>query len=404
MEEPIYGDEQEQQDWFIRDGEDDEEEDEYYFQENMEGIRELFSPNRGKDKSKLGPIPAPAPGVQAYNDLDLIAEEKVPPVAGRPQPSSSQADPYRQQAYSPPAPSKGQANSYSQGEGAKGYLYNIKDYATSYGDSMQLPNRDPTLNYLVAEDEDPIHKANRVTGGDYPDNKGNFQQHANANMVKGETGNLNNKGYVAQGSYYQQPATSSKGYPAEGPYYNSNSYKGYTAGDPGNPSTGNKGYTAAGSGYPSNSNNVYSVGNPGKPSTNNKGYAVGSPGYSSTSSKGYTAVGPGYQSTSNKGKHSPAQAVPGPSSYNSQNYWSSTKGIPGSFGDPDFMEYEIDFYGEKNYEYIDTDESEDLKKIFEVNRKLSESYSNDLEKMELEFDPVDYQNYDFAEVGVLDFR
>jgi hypothetical protein len=97
-------------------------------------------------------------------------------------------------------------------------------------------------------------------------------------------------------------------------------------------------------------------------------------------------------------------AVPGSSVYNSEHYWSFTKGQTAPYGDPDFNDYEIDFYGEKNYEYIDTDESEDLKKIFEVNRKLSESYSNDLEKIELEFEPVDYQNYDFTEVGVLDFR
>jgi hypothetical protein len=89
------------------------------------------------------------------------------------------------------------------------------------------------------------------------------------------------------------------------------------------------------------------------------------------------------------------------------NFWSSSKGLtkpPEAVGGLDFNDYEIDFYGEKNYEYIDTEESEDLKKIFEVNRKLGEKYSADLEKMELEFEPIDYQNYEFAEVGLLDFR
>jgi hypothetical protein len=95
-------------------------------------------------------------------------------------------------------------------------------------------------------------------------------------------------------------------------------------------------------------------------------------------------------------------------------FWSSSKGLnrppsplpydEAAASGPDLNDYEIDFYGEKNYEYIDTEESEDLEKILEMNGKLGEMYAADIDKIELEFDPVDYQNYDFVEVGVLDFR
>jgi hypothetical protein len=95
-------------------------------------------------------------------------------------------------------------------------------------------------------------------------------------------------------------------------------------------------------------------------------------------------------------------------------FWSSSKGLnrppsplpydEAAGSGPDLNDYEIDFYGEKNYEYIDTEESEDLEKILEMNGKLGEMYAADIDKIELEFDPVDYQNYDFVEVGVLDFR
>jgi hypothetical protein len=378
----IYEDEK---DWFIKStDEEGEEEEEYYVQENMDGIRELFSPN-----------------TNTYSDVKSVPKEKVPLSDGfRPDKPSNypqHVDPYRQTSYTTPNNQWKEQGIKGSGDLDKGYLYNMNDYANSYSGYYSSDNkykRDPTVSYLVADNEDSKYTLNNVHGAGHNGNNKPLGK-----KIKGEAGSINsNKEYSTEHNGYNM--NSNKAYGTVGPYLHSESNNNYPTRVTDYQS--NKGLVverpqnAFGNGY------GYSKGEDGYYSTGYNGYKGDSSGYQSTSYQQSTGAGPGQPLHGQQTTTPPA--VPGPNVYNADNYWSLTKGQTAPYGDPDFNDYEIDFYGEKNYEYIDTDESEDLKKIFEVNRKLSESYSNDLEKIELEFEPVDYQNYDFAEVGVLDFR
>jgi len=65
---------------------------------------------------------------------------------------------------------------------------------------------------------------------------------------------------------------------------------------------------------------------------------------------------------------------------------------------------DIDFYEDKNYEYIDQDEIDTVKNNFETNRKISEENSENVNKIKFNFKAVDYDNYEYEEIGILDFR
>jgi len=58
-------------------------------------------------------------------------------------------------------------------------------------------------------------------------------------------------------------------------------------------------------------------------------------------------------------------------------------------------DYFVDFYEDKNYEYIDQDDSESM--------SFDELDAN-LFKMKFDFNNIDYDNYEYEEVGVLNFR
>ena len=65
-------------------------------------------------------------------------------------------------------------------------------------------------------------------------------------------------------------------------------------------------------------------------------------------------------------------------------------------------DYEIDFYEDKNYEYIDQDHVESL-----VHHNIVNNHKMGLAFTESEnynFSPLDYNNYDYEEVGNLNFR
>merc|ERR1712079_348357 len=65
---------------------------------------------------------------------------------------------------------------------------------------------------------------------------------------------------------------------------------------------------------------------------------------------------------------------------------------------------EIDFYEDKNYEYIDQEDMPAIKLNFETNRKISEENSDKIKDVKFNFKPIDYDNYEYEEVGILNFR
>jgi len=71
--------------------------------------------------------------------------------------------------------------------------------------------------------------------------------------------------------------------------------------------------------------------------------------------------------------------------------------------DTDDFDYDVDFYVDNNYEYIDTEEVNTLQDLFERNRLLNDKHSEDIDKIDFDFEQVDYGNYDYIEPGVLDF-
>lgn len=70
----------------------------------------------------------------------------------------------------------------------------------------------------------------------------------------------------------------------------------------------------------------------------------------------------------------------------------------------DFQDdYDFDFYEDKNYEYIDQDdEASEMKKNFIINHKIGYDFNDS--KNDFHFEPLDYSNYDYVEVGNLNFR
>ena len=62
-----------------------------------------------------------------------------------------------------------------------------------------------------------------------------------------------------------------------------------------------------------------------------------------------------------------------------------------------------DFYDDKNYEYIDDVDVEKIKLNLENNRKISSP--DDLPPgLSFDFKPIDYDDYEFEEVGILNFN
>ena len=59
-----------------------------------------------------------------------------------------------------------------------------------------------------------------------------------------------------------------------------------------------------------------------------------------------------------------------------------------------------DFYDEKNYEYIDDVDVEKIKLNIQSNRKISD----DGEELKFNFKPLDYDSYEFEDVGILNFN
>ena len=72
------------------------------------------------------------------------------------------------------------------------------------------------------------------------------------------------------------------------------------------------------------------------------------------------------------------------------------------FDDDD--DYEVDFYEDKNYEYIDQDRVESLLHHNIVhNHKMGLAFTESEKGMKFNFSPLDYNNYDYEEVGNLNF-
>lgn len=70
-----------------------------------------------------------------------------------------------------------------------------------------------------------------------------------------------------------------------------------------------------------------------------------------------------------------------------------------------YSDYTSKDFENPDYEYIDQDEIERLKGFWENNRKTSESNSLDsLGNLQLDFDRLDYENYDYDGIGVLNFN
>ena len=69
-------------------------------------------------------------------------------------------------------------------------------------------------------------------------------------------------------------------------------------------------------------------------------------------------------------------------------------------------DYEVDFYEDKNYEYIDQDQVESLMHDNIVkNHKMGLAFRESDKGMKYNFSPLlDYNNYDYEEVGNLNFR
>ena len=70
----------------------------------------------------------------------------------------------------------------------------------------------------------------------------------------------------------------------------------------------------------------------------------------------------------------------------------------------DNYDEDIDFYEDKNYEYIDQEDMETIKLNFETNRKISEENNEKVKDVKFNFKPVDYDNYEYEDVGILNFR
>ena len=66
--------------------------------------------------------------------------------------------------------------------------------------------------------------------------------------------------------------------------------------------------------------------------------------------------------------------------------------IYNDFDDYDNSDYVVDFYEDKNYEYIDQDDSASIKDEIDLNN------------IKFQFENIDYDNYEYDEVGVLNFR
>ena len=68
-------------------------------------------------------------------------------------------------------------------------------------------------------------------------------------------------------------------------------------------------------------------------------------------------------------------------------------------------DYEVDFYEDKNYEYIDQDHGESLIHHNIVNNhKMGLAFTESGKGMKYNFSPLDYNNYDYEEVGNLNLR
>ena len=74
-----------------------------------------------------------------------------------------------------------------------------------------------------------------------------------------------------------------------------------------------------------------------------------------------------------------------------QNYW--VKNLDFDYNYPDF-------YDDKNYEYIDDEDVEKIQLNLQSDRKISENG----EEVEFKFKKVDYDNYEFDDVGLLNFN
>ena len=68
-------------------------------------------------------------------------------------------------------------------------------------------------------------------------------------------------------------------------------------------------------------------------------------------------------------------------------------------------DYEVDFYEDKNYEYIDQDQVESLMHQNIVNNhKMGLAFKESDKGLNYNFSPLDYNNYDYEEIGNLNFR
>ena len=66
-------------------------------------------------------------------------------------------------------------------------------------------------------------------------------------------------------------------------------------------------------------------------------------------------------------------------------------------------EEEVDFYEDKQYEYIDGDEMEDFKSYFKNHRNHNQDWGEVLPEMEQNFKVLNYDDYEYLEIGVLNF-
>ena len=75
------------------------------------------------------------------------------------------------------------------------------------------------------------------------------------------------------------------------------------------------------------------------------------------------------------------------------------------YNDLEQDDYYVDFYEEKNYVYFDDEGIDDLQKFYETYKRRSE---DSLEAVQdnpyFRFKQLDYDNYDYSDIGILDFR
>lgn len=88
-----------------------------------------------------------------------------------------------------------------------------------------------------------------------------------------------------------------------------------------------------------------------------------------------------------------------PESYSFQDYEEDNAKSPldliyNDFEDYSSPEHVIDFYEDKNYEYIDQDDS----------ASMNMNDIDNINNLKFKFENIDYDNYEYEEVGVLDFR